>query len=266
MLFFGLDYMVPVIRINRALASIDGANDCVFLRSLVDAGTLVDSPEVDSSGQTDLSLSYQSDGIHLRWNKANEKALNYHLDYLKIVSQQRSFPAPKQGAFNQALGKKTRRVIDATGGWGGDSLLMCAQGYHVTIFERQPLMACVLQEAFQRLANSEWAKKNDVRVPEVICADAVSELDRAVFPADCVYLDPMFPSKKKKSAAANKYMQLLHWLLYDETDATALASTAVRAAYPRVAVKRPDYAAPLLVEPNAQFSSKLLHYDVYLSK
>lgn len=258
--------MISIIRINQALASIDGANDCVYLRSLIDVGTLVDSSEINSTDQADLLLRYQSDGIHLRWNKPNAKPLDYHLDYLKIVSQQRSFPAPKQGAFNQALGKKTRHVIDATGGWGGDSLLMCAQGYQVTIFERQPLMACVLQEAFQRLANSEWAIKNDISVPDVVYADAISELDCAVFPADCVYLDPMFPSKKKKSAAANKYMQLLQWLLHDESDATALASAAVRAAYPRVAVKRPDYASPLIVEPDAKFSSKLLHYDVYLNK
>jgi len=248
------------IRIDQASVAVTGAEACSFLHALTNGAT-----PTDKVLRPDIELSKHANGLHLTWNRGVDRPLKYHLDFFKIASQLRSFPAPKQGAFNQALGKKTRHVIDATGGWGGDALLMCIQGYHVTIFERHLLMACLLGEAFQRLEDSDWAQYNEVSVPKVVCADAISALDPKRFPADCVYLDPMFPPKKKKFAATNKYMQLLRWLIRHDADSAQLAAAAIKAAYPRLAVKRPDYAEPLIEKPATQFSSKLIHYDVYLN-
>jgi len=92
-------------------------------------------------GEVDLVLSASPSGAELTWHKENQKPLSFNIDIHKVIKQLRTFPAAKQGAFNQALGKKTRSVIDATGGWGGDTLLMCTQGYQVTIIERNPIMA-----------------------------------------------------------------------------------------------------------------------------
>lgn len=253
--------MASFIQIGQSSIKVDGADSCSFLTALVDVGEAI-TPE----SYVDLELQYRPDGIRLRWNKAVDMSLDYHIDFHKVVSTLRSFPAPKQGAFNQALGKKTRSVIDATGGWGGDALLMCMQGYRVSVFERHPVMHCLLKEAFQRLALSSWVRNNGVGVPDVVCADAISDLEYQSKPADCVYLDPMFPPKRKKSAAVNKQMQFLQWLLGEEVDAVPLAQAAIQADYPRVAVKRPDYALPLIVKPDVQFSSKLVHYDVYLAR
>ena len=83
---------------------------------------------INDASSVDIVLSAKHDGLHLQWNNSNEKPLLFHIDVEKVVKQLRSYPAPKQGAFNQALGKKTKSVIDATGGWGGDALLMCCQG------------------------------------------------------------------------------------------------------------------------------------------
>ena len=221
---------------------------------------------VDNIGAVSLLLSTKPDGLHLQWNKENEKPLNFYIDVIKVVNQLRSYPAPKQGAFNQALGKRTRHIIDATGGWGGDTLLMCTQGYQVTVLERNPVMALMLKDAMTRLSQSEWAIDNQVNIPNVIHADsttffAQSKVEEDI---DCVYLDPMFPPKKKKKAAVNKQMQLLQWMVGQDIDASRLVENALNAGAPRVAVKRPDYADPLFRTPSNQFSSKLVHYDVYL--
>lgn len=214
----------------------------------------------------DLQIDAKANGLHLSWHQpAAQRALVFHLDFVKTVQQLRSFPAPKQGAFNQALGNKTRRIIDATGGWGGDALLMCMQGYQVDIIERQPLMALLLSDAFERLERSDWAMNCAAKTPIVLQADAIPSLLTTKVQADCVFLDPMFPPKKKKSAAANKQMQLLHWLVGQDIDSQQLVDAAVQGGYPRVVVKRPDYAAPLRAKPDARFSSKLVHYDVYLN-
>lgn len=220
----------------------------------------------DSSAQPRLSLSAEpKQGLTLRWHRSEQKPLSYHLDFVKTAKQLRSFPAPKQGAFNQALGKKTKTVIDATGGWGGDALLMCLQGYQVTIVERQAVMALLLSEAFARLAISDWFIDNGVSAPRVINANAFDVFNQKELNADCVYLDPMFPAKRKKSAAVNKQMQLLHELVGEDADAAEVLAAALDNNFARVAVKRPHYAESLLRSPDTQFSSKLVHYDVYLN-
>ena len=45
--------------------------------------------------------------------------------------EQRSWPAPKDGALAQALGRKTKTVVDATTGWGQDSLHIFRMGYEL---------------------------------------------------------------------------------------------------------------------------------------
>jgi len=81
---------------------------------------------------------------------------------------------------------------------------------------------------------------------------------------DCIYLDPMFPPKRKKSALAKKSMMVLRELLGDDEDKDQLFAAAMQAAKKRVVVKSPDYADPLGGKPDASFQGKLLRYDVYL--
>lgn len=233
-------------------------------------------PDCADANSAQLELSRHQDGLHLSWSDAPSlpldqrssrlisKPLDLHINTNKLVQQQRSYPAPKQGAFNQALGKKSRRIIDATGGWGADALLMCSQGYQVTIIERNPLMALMISDAMQRLSNTDWAIDNAVHVPEVVCENAITALKDESLQGDCVYLDPMFPPKRKKSAAVNKQMKFLHWLVGEDADASELVQ-ATLVSFKRLAVKRPDYAEPLFRKPNEQFSSKLVHYDVYFA-
>lgn len=222
--------------------------------------------KTDEQTEVDLFLEYKNQtGLTLYWHKTGEKKpLIYHLDFSKSLKNLTSFPAPKQGAFNQALGNKSKNILDATGGWGSDALLMATQGYRVTILERNFIMALLLQEAFSRLAL--FAAELDLLfvIPRVHHCDSVRSLDQYSQGMDCVYLDPMFPPKRKKKAAVNKKMQLLQWLIGEDADADTLVQHAINCGVKRVTVKRPDYAEPLFKKPSQQFSSKLIHYDVYL--
>ena len=214
----------------------------------------------------DLKLVDIGSGIELYEHYLNEnnkpKQRKHIIDIDKLIKQQRSFPAPKQGAFNQALGK-SKTVLDATGGWGGDALLMCTQGYQVEVLERHPVMALLLQDAMKRLADTDWAKHNSVVIPKVLHVNAIDYLSNNDIGVDCIYLDPMFPPKRKQSALANKGMQLLHKLIGQDIDSMSLLEQAQKAKAKRIVVKRPDYADALGEKPQQQFSSKLLHYDVY---
>jgi 16S rRNA (guanine1516-N2)-methyltransferase len=177
--------------------------------------------------------------------------------------EQRSWPAPKQGALAQALGRKTKTVIDATTGWGQDSLHIFRMGYKLICIERSPIMSELLADGFQRLAQVDWMQNLHQQPPQLLCGNAIELLATLNTPPDCIYLDPMFPPKRKKSALAKKSMTILRDLLGDDHDKELLFSAALAACGKRVVVKSPDYAEPLGGKPTESFQGKLMRYDVY---
>jgi 16S rRNA (guanine1516-N2)-methyltransferase len=178
--------------------------------------------------------------------------------------EQRSYPAPKQGPLAQALGRKTKTVIDATTGWAQDSLHIFRMGYEVCCIERSPVMAELLKDGFRRLAQQDWMINRNIEPPSLLTGNAIEVLTSLVDTPDCIYLDPMFPPKRKKSALAKKSMMVLRDLLGDDLDKELLFQAAMKAAGKRVVVKSPDYAEPLGGKPTESFQGKLLRYDVYL--
>ena len=177
--------------------------------------------------------------------------------------EQRSWPAPKDGALAQALGRKTRTVVDATTGWGQDSLHIFRMGYELLCMERSPVMAELLADGFNRLAGLDWMQNLKLQPPRLLAGNAIALLATLETPPDCIYLDPMFPPKRKKSALAKKAMMVLRDLLGDDQDKEQLFAAALAATGKRVVVKSPDYAEPLGGKPNESFQGKLLRYDVY---
>ena len=99
--------------------------------------------------------------------------------------------------------------------------------------------------------------------PRLLNGNAIDLLASLEVQPDCIYLDPMFPPKRKKSALAKKSMVVLRDLLGDDQDKEQLFACALMAAGKRVVVKSPDYAEPLGGKPNESFHGKLLRYDVY---
>ncbi len=177
--------------------------------------------------------------------------------------EQRSWPAPKQGALAQALGRKTKTVVDATSGWGQDSLHIFRMGYQLLCIERSPVMAELLTDGFIRLAQQDWMQRLKLQPPGLLTGNAIELLAGLEATPDCIYLDPMFPPKRKKSALAKKSMMVLRDLLGNDEDKEQLFTAALRTAGKRVVVKSPDYAEPLGGKPDESFQGKLLRYDVY---
>ncbi|NOT10646.1 MAG: class I SAM-dependent methyltransferase [Methylococcaceae bacterium] len=180
--------------------------------------------------------------------------------------EQRSFPAPKQGSLAQALGRKTKTVIDATTGWAQDSLHIFRMGYDVRCIERSPVMSELLLDGFNRLSQQDWVRRRNLEPPQLLTGNAIDLLLSLDNAPDCIYLDPMFPEKRKKSALAKKSMMVLRGLLGDDEDKEQLFEVAFKTAKKRLVVKSPDYAAPLGGKPNESIQGKLLRYDVYFKE
>jgi 16S rRNA (guanine1516-N2)-methyltransferase len=217
---------------------------------------------VDKQSICDFFLTYRNGCLKLVDKELLKKG-GLFVDIDPRPGEPAFYPAPKQGALAQAVGKKTQTVVDATCGWGQDSLALFRMGYQLLCLERSPLMAVLLADGFARLAQQpKLANKNNC-LPQLQVGDAIDLLPNLDSPPDCIYLDPMFPPKRKKSALSKKSMQVLQALVGQDIDKEQLFANALQATGKRVVVKSPDDAEPLGGKPDASFAGKLVRYDVY---
>lgn len=159
----------------------------------------------------------------------------------------------------RAIGRGVHTVVDATAGLAQDAFLLTGLGCDVTAIERSAVVAALVEDGLRR---APYVRER----LHVVCADAVSLLPTLHPAPDAIYLDPMFPPKRRKSAAVRKEMRVLRALVGEDTDATELLAVSRRCARQRVVVKRPDDAAPLAPRPAMSYSGRLVRYDVYLPK
>ena len=221
-------------------------------------------------------LSWLSDGLSVapEWNKLQRR----------VVSAGRKSELLLQAA------KVTSDsiVIDATAGFGHDSLILASTGAQVVMLEQQPLMALLLLVEQQRMSGlANWQKlmsrlqiiNNDAR-SYFDSLNNVSAADHSKL-IDVVYLDPMFPensyqdSKTGKGAKVGKHMQALHQLALPPTADEELqllqsAQAVVRQngrntqVQGRVVVKRPQFAPLLAHQPASEsWHNEAVRFDGY---
>lgn len=152
-------------------------------------------------------------------------------------------------------------VIDATAGLGEDSLLLAAAGFEVTLCERDPVIAALLADTLARAAQDERVAGYAAYM-HLVPGDAIEMLGRLDEAPDVVFLDPMFPEKRKR-AATNKKLQLFQQLESPCTDEEALMAAALAARPRKVVVKRPLNGPYLAgVKPSSSLAGKVVRYDV----
>ncbi len=244
----------------------EGQGDSQLFRQLAErlAIPLITTSEANSTACSHMLTWREASLILLDRENFHKPGQSVEIEHRQ--GEQRSWPIAKTGALAQALGRKTKTIVDATAGWGQDSLAMFRMGYEVACIERSPVMAELLADGFRRLSEQAWMQQLELVPPRLIIGNAIEILEQLPYQSDCIYLDPMFPPKRKKSALAKKSIMLLRDLVGEDADKTQLFEAALTAAGKRVVVKSPDYAEPLGGKPNESFHGKLLRYDVYLRK
>ncbi|MBT0586809.1 class I SAM-dependent methyltransferase [Alteromonas oceanisediminis] len=218
-----------------------------------------------------VGLVYHPDGLALR-NANTPAQSDIRIDFM---SSALAFRKAKGGGKGELLAKaigikgaSDYTVIDATAGFGTDAFVLASVGCSVILFERSPLVAALLDDALQRLHADPlgaWLvprlslhKGDSKTLLNNYCCDDQRRRPNAI------YLDPMFPHRKK-SALVKKEMQALQSLLGVDPDADDLLAPAMALATDRVVVKRPS-SAPFLggTKPNMSMNSKKHRFDVYL--
>ena len=214
-----------------------------------------------------LELTRMPEGLTL-----TDGAMELRADFARML------PRLKQGRLQQELLVKAARAkgvehpwaIDATAGFGEDSLLLAAAGFTVDLYEQDCVIAALLQDALDRAAEDPALAGAAARMRLHAGEDSIAGLHQTaasieqgeLTAPDVVYLDPMFP-ERTKSAAVKKKFQLLHHLEQPCADEETLVEAAL-AVHPRkVVIKRP-VKGPLLagMKPSYQLAGKAVRYDV----
>ena len=210
-------------------------------------------------------LQFCPDGLHLL------AAKHTGVGSLKVDFGAGKMRYRRRGGHNEPLGRAVGvgkrpqlQVVDATAGLGRDSFVLADLGCNVTMLERSPVAFALLRDGLQRAAASgdPWLRAVTGRM-KLHYVDSREWLASHPNSADVVYLDPMFPARKK-TARVKKEMWLFQHLVGAADDEQLLLQQAITSAVWRVVVKRP-IRAHSLPGPGVHHAlrGKTVRYDVY---
>ncbi len=206
----------------------------------------------------DSYVDSNGDGLEL-----TDGTLSLRVDFMEMLPRLRQDRLSRELLVRAAKIKNLDRrpiAIDATAGLGEDSLLLAAAGFRVHMYEKDARVYALLEDAMSRaLDNPELAVHVERMVLEK--ADSRNVLETLAFTPDVIYLDPMFPARKK-SAAVKKKFQLLHELALKNEDTIDLLSTAIDVRPRKIIIKRP-LKGPYLgdIKPSFSIAGKAIRYD-----
>lgn len=151
-------------------------------------------------------------------------------------------------------------AVDATAGLGEDAFLLAAAGFHVQLYERNPVIAALLSDALRR-GSGHPALAPIVSRMQLHREDSITALPQLPVPPDVVVLDPMFPGRQKSGLIKKKF-QLLHQLEQPCDEENALLQAALSCAPRRVVIKRP-LKGPCLAgyKPSYTLQGRSIRYD-----
>ena len=210
-----------------------------------------------------LALCFDEGGLFLTDGKNSVRA-----DFSHLIARMKKGVVDTELVVRAARFKKGRNdltVLDATAGFGEDSALLAAAGFSVTLYEKDAVIAALLEDAIKRAKETEELCGIASRM-ELICGDSISAMRSMKNPPDVIYLDPMFP-ERKKSALIKKKFQLLQKLEMPCENEEELLDAAFEAAPRKIVVKRPAKGAFLAgKKPSYSIDGKAVRYDVFVTQ
>lgn len=190
-----------------------------------------------------------------------------HIDFSNTsFTHRRQSIRGKNELIAKAIGiksKQTLTVFDATAGLGRDAIVLATLGCNVVMCERSPIIYTALHDALTHASTEKWFQLLSLQLIHQDARDYLLVLQKNNYP-DVVYIDPMFP-ERKKSALVKKEMRDLRDIVGDDLDSEQLFEIALKTAKKRVVVKRAKHA-PLISskKPDIVFEGKSSRFDVYL--
>ena len=152
------------------------------------------------------------------------------------------------------------KAVDATAGLGEDSFILAAGGYEVEMFEHNPVTFSLLSDALIR-ARKDPKLKDIAKRMSLKEGDSKELLSGLTYSPNLIYLDPMFP-EKKKSAETKKKLQVLHRIELPCSDENELLKAAISSKPKKIIIKRPpdgDFLGAM--RPTYSIERKAVRFD-----
>lgn len=232
----------------RALLAAYGSGAGPFRLRRTERGLVLDAPE--EAAAAPLHVEFLAGSVGWRAARSGHERL------VRACAVAR--PRPGGGAWS---------VLDGTGGLGEDAWLLAVAGAQVTVVERHPVLAALVADALERArgAAPEVVGRVTLRV-----GDTPDELaSRPSF--DVVYLDPMYPPRRKAALGEGRLRILAALFAADgfpeEADGGAgrLLAAALASGAPRVVLKRPRRAPPTPgPAPSHTVEGRSTRFDVWV--
>lgn len=206
--------------------------------------------------------------------------MSLQVDFISgAQAHRRKYGGGKSQLIAKAVGVKPKifpSILDLTAGLGKDAFVLACLGCRVTLLERNPVVFQALQEGLQRAfdyAQQQTAQHQDTELQHILARMTVVNMDSLLFLTNVsnvtqqvIYLDPMFP-ERKKSSAVKKDMALLQEIVGADGDSDILFQQAFNADVCRIVVKRPRLAPSLAnTKPTLVFQGQSSRFDIYPKK
>lgn len=154
------------------------------------------------------------------------------------------------------------KAMDATAGLGEDALLLAAAGFEVKLYERNPVIFTLLEDAIIRASQIPQLQDAIGRM-EAFYGDSLEAMKALEVSPDVILLDPMFP-QRQKSALVKKKLQVIQDLEAPCQDEAHFLKTAMEANPQKLIVKRPPKGPHLAgIKPDYCLQGKAVRYDCF---
>ncbi|MCK5902084.1 MAG: class I SAM-dependent methyltransferase [Cocleimonas sp.] len=193
------------------------------------------------------------------------------IDFLEgKMRHRRLYGGGKGQDLAKAIGIKKNpnvTVLDLTAGLGRDAFVLASLNCNVTLLERNPIIYHLLNNGLSRaLASDDETVRAICKRMRLFNQNAIDYLTPDIEKPDVIYLDPMFP-RRKKSAKVKKEMLFFHDIVGNDPDSHHVLSHVLPYANKRIVVKRPRLSDPLGdFPPDFCITGKSTRYDIYLPK
>ena len=229
------------------------------------AKALAEQLQLPFQSNADYLLLLTKDYLGLQ--KAGEKSLPLYIDFTSTqLNFRRKNSNMRSELLIKALGLKKNTnptIVDATAGLARDSFMIASFGFAIQLLERSPIIHALVNDGIQRGLHDPAIQPILQRM-DYVKTDAITWLTHLTTKPQIIYIDPMFP-ERKKSALSKLDMRIFHAVVGDDIDADTLFNTALTCATRRVVVKRPRLAEEMAgVRPSYSLSGSSSRFDVYL--
>lgn len=221
----------------------------------------------EKNNEFESQLIFAEERIELYDGQLNT---SIYVDFVSgALAHRQQFGGGRGQPLAKAIGLKKGKnpsVLDVTAGLARDAYVLATLGCRMTLVEQSPILSLLIEDGILRGLDNEQSAavlSNQFEVHNQNSIEFMINMDRDQCP-DVVYLDPMYPHRKK-SALVKKDMQILQRLLSKNDDVEALLEAALNCATKRVVVKRPIHADTIgSTSPSTSISSKKTRFDLYL--